>query len=119
MMNGRPSMNFSLQTTAAQGQGHSPGSEAAAPPPSNQDLPELNRPGSRRSLGGKVVLVAAMLVVGIAVAVAVGVPGISKSLKGLFAATVSDVIVYEVRPSSLPVTVVEKGTLESSNNQDV
>src|SRR5262249_16757681 len=43
----------------------------------------------------------------------------TKSLKGLFASAASDVIVYEVRPSSLPVTVVERGTLESSKNLDV
>src|SRR5215213_6111488 len=102
-MNGRPSMNFSLQTTAEPA-----GSGAATPPPQTQDLPELHRPGSRRAPGGKSVLIAALLVVGVAGAVAVGVPGVSKSLKSLFPSTVSDVVVYEVRPASLPVTVVEK-----------
>src|SRR4051812_33264455 len=103
MMNGRPSMNFSLQTTAAPG----PGSGSATPPPPTQDLPDLQRPGSRRAPGGKAIVIGGLLALGIAGAVAVGVPGVQKSLKGLFGSTASDVIVYEVRPASLPVTVVE------------
>ncbi len=37
----------------------------------------------------------------------------------LFASTTSDVITYEVKSGKLPVTVVERGGLESSKNEDV
>ena len=52
-------------------------------------------------------------------AVLVGVPGMSKPLTGLFASSRTDVINFEVRRANLPVTVVERGSLESSKNQDV
>ncbi len=52
-------------------------------------------------------------------AVLVGVPGMSKPLTGLFASSRTDVIPYEVRRANLPVTVTERGQLESSYNQDV
>jgi len=57
----------------------------------------------------------------VAAGVLVGVPGVSKPVKlqSLFAGPVTDVITYEVRPATLPVTVVERGTLESSENEDV
>ena len=51
-----------------------------------------------------------------------GVPGLKKSFKplsGLFASPVADVITFEVKKGNLPVTVVDKGILESSNNEDV
>ena len=72
-----------------------------------------------------------MLATGVIVAVAAGVvglggvrgiPGLSKSFKpltGLFASPLADVITFEVKKGNLPVTVVDKGILESSNNEDV
>jgi RND family efflux transporter MFP subunit len=51
--------------------------------------------------------------------VVLGVPGVSKSLKGMFAATEIPIIDFQVKPTHLPVTVVEKGLLESAENQDV
>ena len=57
--------------------------------------------------------------VGAAVVVGVGVPGVKRSVSGLFASTKSDVIIATVRPSKLSVIVKEKGNLESSFNKDV
>ena len=54
-----------------------------------------------------------------AVIVGVGVPGVKRSVSGLFASTKSDVITAMVRPSKLSVIVKEKGTLESAANKDV
>jgi RND family efflux transporter MFP subunit len=53
--------------------------------------------------------------------VAVSVPSVTKRLTALlpFASPASDMIVYEIRPATLPVTVIERGSLESSHNQDV
>ena len=51
-----------------------------------------------------------------------GLPGLNKSFKpltALFASPLADVITYDVRLSNLPVTVIDKGILESSNNEDV
>ena len=53
---------------------------------------------------------------------ALAVPGVSKQFKPLtamFAGPTVDVITYMVKPANLPVTVVERGNLESSKNQDV
>lgn len=47
------------------------------------------------------------------------VPGMSKPIRGLFRTTNPDVIPFEVKPAVLPITVVEKGSLESSKNEDV
>jgi HlyD family secretion protein len=60
---------------------------------------------------------AALVVVG-AVAV-LSVPGMSKPIKTFFATGTSDVITYPVRLGPLGITVVERGSLESSSNQDV
>jgi len=78
----------------------------------------LRRPAPRKGGGRKLLVLGAVAVLGIA-AVLVGVPGMSKPLTSLFAASRSDVINFEVRRANLPVTVVERGTLESSHNEDV
>jgi len=44
---------------------------------------------------------------------------VNKSIAKLFAAPTIQVIAYEVKPASLPVTVVERGNLESAANKDV
>ena len=50
------------------------------------------------------------------------VPGVSKQFKPLtsmFAGPTVDVITYPVKLANLPITVVERGNLESSKNEDV
>jgi HlyD family secretion protein len=47
------------------------------------------------------------------------VPGLSKPIRGFFTTTDLDIIPYEIKPAALPITVNDKGTLESSKNQDV
>jgi HlyD family secretion protein len=46
------------------------------------------------------------------------VPGMSKPIKGLFTGSKDMVITTVVRKGPLPITVVEKGSLESSENKD-
>ncbi len=59
-------------------------------------------------------------VAAVALGVAFGVPGVGKSLRGLFASrTSTEIIDFPVKLSNLPVTVVERGTLESAANKDV
>jgi len=55
---------------------------------------------------------------GIGGVVVYSVPGMSKPIKGLFFNGNSDVLTTVVRKTPLPITVVEKGSLESSKNQD-
>lgn len=62
---------------------------------------------------------ALVVVVGAAAGVLVGVPGARKSLRSMFASTQTDIITVRVKPANLPVTVNERGTLESASNQDV
>jgi len=65
------------------------------------------------------------LVLGFAALVALGgitvlsVPGLSKPIRGLFKSADLDIIPFEVKQVTLPITVNEKGALESSKNQDV
>ena len=47
------------------------------------------------------------------------VPGMSKSIRGYFITTDLDIVPYEVKPAALPITVTDKGALESSKSQDV
>ncbi len=47
------------------------------------------------------------------------VPGLSKPIRGFFATPDTDIVPYEVKPVALPITVSDKGQLESSKNQDV
>ena len=66
-----------------------------------------------------------MFAVGLACLLALGgitvlsVPGLSKPIRGFFTTTDLDIIPYEVKPAALPITVTDKGALESSKNQDV
>src|SRR4051795_11173706 len=103
-------MNFSLQSPA-------PAAEST-PPKAARDLPQIQRPPRRKSAGGKIGgFLAGVVLAG--VGVVAGVPGVRKSLKGLFAASEVEIINFKVEPAHLPVTVVERWTLESSENQDV
>jgi RND family efflux transporter MFP subunit len=65
-----------------------------------------------------VIALGLAVMLGIAGVVVSSVPGMSKPIKSLFASSNSDVITYVVRSGPLPITVVEKGTLESSDNKD-
>ena len=47
------------------------------------------------------------------------VPGLGKSISNLFASRKIEVLKYKVNKMKLPVTVMDRGSLESSNNKDV
>jgi HlyD family secretion protein len=67
------------------------------------------------------LLFGAVVALGIAgAAVAVGWPGVGKKVAGLmFTPVASQIINFQVKPANLPVTVTERGLLESSENKDV
>ncbi|APW60202.1 efflux RND transporter periplasmic adaptor subunit [Paludisphaera borealis] len=103
-------MNFSLQNTE---------DPASAQAPVTRDLPALQRPKRRRPSLGKLLtlgLVASLAVAGVAL---VSVPGLSKPFRTLFAATSIEIVPHEIKLGALPITVTEKGALESSKNDDV
>ena len=52
------------------------------------------------------------------VGVVAGVPGVGKSLKGLFASSKLDIVTFTVKPSTFQVTVNARGNLESAKNED-
>src|SRR5512135_2460885 len=112
MMSGRPSVNFTLQST--------PTAPAESPPGPMRDRPELKRSERRKSSGNRAFMIVPVVILG-ALGVAFGVPGAGKSLRGLVAFSGSRPVTidFTVQPSHLPVTVVERGTLESSQNEDV
>ena len=62
-----------------------------------------------------------MLILGVVAVVVVGVsvPGVKRSVSGLFLTAKTDVISVLIKPANLSVIVKEKGNLESSNNKDV
>jgi RND family efflux transporter MFP subunit len=68
---------------------------------------------------------AKVIAAGLVVALVVGgvalfrVPVLSNTVKSLFASTSTDVILYKVLKGPLPITVIERGNLESSKNEDV
>lgn len=110
-------MNFSLPNPTTAG--------PPTPPPSMRNLPELQRPGSKRSrrpsAGKKTLAVGAAVVLGAAGVIALGVPGVRKPLASVFAGFADPsvgVVTYQVRRANLPVTVSERGNLESSENKD-
>jgi len=49
----------------------------------------------------------------------VSVPGMSKPIRGLFKTTSLEIIPHEIKSGALPITVTEKGALESAKNDDV
>ena len=103
-------MNFSLQSTEA---------PASAPTPATRDLPPLKRPSRRRASAGKVIVLGLACLLALGGIALVSVPGMSKPIRGFFKTPDMDIIPYEVKPAVLPITVTEKGSLESSKNQDV
>lgn len=62
-------------------------------------------------------LLAALGVVG--GTVAYNVPSVAKPLSKFWAPQSAEILSYEVKPTNLPVTVVERGNLESSKSDDV
>ena len=60
-----------------------------------------------------------VVLIGVGAVAVLNVPAMSKPLKGLFITGTSDVITYPVRSGPLPISVVERGSLESSSNSDV
>src|SRR5271166_4614272 len=111
MMNGRPSVKFSLQNTE---------DPALAPAPATQEnLPPLRRPSHRRASAGKVIAVGLACLLALGGITVLSVPGLSKPIRGLFSTPDLDIVTYEVKPAALPITVSDKGSLESSKNQDV
>jgi RND family efflux transporter MFP subunit len=105
-------MNFSLQ----QPEGTTPPTPTPTPP--TQGLPPRRRGGRRRRTGLKTPLRLTALVAGAAAVSYTSVPGLGKSVTGLFSSTDTSIIKYKVTRTKLPVTVVERGSLESSKNLD-
>jgi RND family efflux transporter MFP subunit len=68
---------------------------------------------------GKVLALILATLLGVAGVAVLSVPGMSKPIKSLFATGNSDVLTYTVRSRPLEITVVDRGSLESSSNQDV
>ncbi len=60
-----------------------------------------------------------MLVVAGAAVAFTSVPGLDTSFKSFLGSSDSNLLLYKVEKTRLPVTVVERGTLESANNKDV
>ncbi len=91
--------------------GESPFEVAAAPPPAKPRRP-------RRF--ARLLLVPVAAAAGVAVAAA-ALPGFRTTLLSPFTAPANrpDLILHKVRPEYLQVTVVERGTLESSENREV
>ena len=111
MTNGRPSVNFSLHSTT--------GPSSATLPPGAQDLPRLQRPARRRLSPGKVIARRRWpSLLGDRRGRRLQRPRDEQADQGPVrqrrAATSSPTV---VQPGPLPITVVEKGSLESSEEQ--
>jgi len=79
----------------------------------------VQKPRRRRFSAGKVIALTLVVLIGVGAVAVLNVPAMSKPLKGLFITGTSDVITYPVRSGPLPISVVERGSLESSSNSDV
>ncbi len=97
---------------------HSHPSASPKPPrarPAADDKQTDDAPPPRRKLGVWLAVAAGVAVIGAAIAVAAFV----LPQFGLFQAKRPDLIPHTVQRESLPITVVERGTLESANNLEV
>ncbi len=103
-------MNFSLHSTTGQ--------SLAKLPAGGQDLPRLQKPVRRRLSAGKVVGTGVFAAACVGVYFLATVSGVSKPIKEMFISPNADIVTQTVRLGELKITVVEKGTLESSKNQD-
>jgi HlyD family secretion protein len=104
-------VNFTLHSTTAP--------SSAVLPPGAQDLPRLQKPARRRLSPAKIFGGALAVAVATGGVVLFSVPGMSKPINRLlFNGSNVGVITTKVRKGPLPITVVEKGSLESSENKD-
>jgi HlyD family secretion protein len=72
----------------------------------------------RRLSGGKIVGTGVLASLGVAGYFLANVSGMSKPFKEMFASPNNDVVLQAVRLGELQINIIEKGTLESSKNQD-
>ncbi len=79
----------------------------------------MQKPRRRRLSAGKLFALTLVGLIGVGAVAVLSVPGMSKPIKGFFNTANTDVITFPVRLGSLPITVVERGSLESSSNSDV
>ena len=85
--------------------------------PAFQSMP----PRRKQKFGGKIAAAGVVIALGAGGVVALGLPGVGKQFKPLtsmFAGTSIEVINFPVKAANLPVTVSERGALESSSNDD-
>ncbi|WP_165218909.1 efflux RND transporter periplasmic adaptor subunit [Aquisphaera insulae] len=82
-------------------------------------MPPLKRPSRRKRAAGKVFVVGLVGLLAVAGVAFWSVPGLSKPIRSFFKPAEVDVVPYEVKAAVLPITVGDKGALESSKNQDV
>src|SRR5271166_3241924 len=109
-MSGRPSVRFSLRST------EDPASAPALSIPT-ENLPPLRRPSHRRASAGKVIAVGLACLLALGGITVLSVPGLSRPIRGFFTTADVDIVPFEVKPATLPITVSDKGALESSKNQ--
>jgi HlyD family secretion protein len=79
----------------------------------------VQKPRRRRLSVGKLIALLLVVAVGVGAVAVLSVPGMSKPIKGLFSGGDTRVLTFTVRSGPLPITVEERGSLESSQNVDV
>jgi RND family efflux transporter MFP subunit len=79
----------------------------------------VQKPRRRRVSVGKVIALVLLAAIGVGGVAVLSVPGMSKPIKGLLSGGGTSVITFTVRSGSLPIAVEARGSLESSQNQDV
>ena len=92
---------------------------ASEPEPATRDLPPLQRPSHRRASAGKIFVVGLASLLALGAITVVSVPGLSKPIRTFFKPVDMEIVPYEIKSAALPITVTDKGSLESSKNQDV
>jgi RND family efflux transporter MFP subunit len=79
----------------------------------------VQKPRRRRLSAGKVFAILLVVALGVGAVAVLSVPGMSKPIKGLFAGEGNRILTFPVKAGPLPITVEERGNLESSQNVDV
>jgi HlyD family secretion protein len=87
--------------------------------PAGRDLPTVQRPRRRRVPVGKILALTLVVAIGVGAVAVLSVPGMSKPVKSWFAGAGTGVITFTVKAGPLPISVEERGSLESSQNVDV